>query len=133
MSAGVDGTFALWITVPFRATTQICVSAIETSKPAKYSIVGSPLPMTEPILSALGKSRRPLPDVEELGRCWVLGDRRIIRGRAEESSLTPLERTLGWGSAWPVFGGSGRWRRGGTHRGRRKARAAATGRASGCA
>jgi lambda repressor-like predicted transcriptional regulator len=31
----VDGTFALWMTVPFRATTQICVSAIETSKPAK--------------------------------------------------------------------------------------------------
>jgi hypothetical protein len=28
--------------------------------------VGSPLPMTEPILSASGKSRRPLPNVEKV-------------------------------------------------------------------
>jgi hypothetical protein len=38
ISAGVDGTFALWMTAPLRATTQMCVSAIETSKPAKYSM-----------------------------------------------------------------------------------------------
>jgi hypothetical protein len=48
ISAGVDGTFALWMTAPLRATTQMCVSAIETSKPAKYSM-GWSLPMMKPI------------------------------------------------------------------------------------
>src|ERR1044071_1095184 len=52
ISAGVDGTFALWMTAPFRPMTQTCVSAIETSSPAKYSIVGLLFAMTEPILSA---------------------------------------------------------------------------------
>jgi hypothetical protein len=28
--------------VPFRVTTHTCVSAIETSRPAKYSIFGLP-------------------------------------------------------------------------------------------
>src|SRR5438477_4721966 len=65
ISAGVDGTFALWMTAPFRPMTQICVSAIDTSSPAKYSIVGSPLPMTKPILSASAEEPRPLPDVEK--------------------------------------------------------------------
>src|SRR5436190_22848655 len=39
ISAGVDGTFALWMTAPFRPMTQICVSAIDTSSPAKYSML----------------------------------------------------------------------------------------------
>src|SRR6266513_1162482 len=75
ISAGVDGTFALWMTAPFRPMTQTCVSAIDTSSPAKYSIVGSPLPMTKPILSASAEEPRPLPDVEKL----LFGDVRFSR------------------------------------------------------
>src|SRR5437868_2538368 len=76
ISAGVDGTFALWMTAPFRPMTQTCVSAIDTSSPAKYSIVGSPLPMTKPILSASAEEPRPLPDVEKL----PFGDARFLGG-----------------------------------------------------
>src|SRR5438105_15436670 len=71
ISAGVDGTFALWMTAPFRPMTQTCVSAIDTSSPAKYSIVGSPLPMTKPILSASAEEPRPLPDVDNCARLGV--------------------------------------------------------------
>src|SRR5271170_8428997 len=38
ISAGVDGTFASCMTTPSRFMTHTCVSAIETSSPAKYSM-----------------------------------------------------------------------------------------------
>src|SRR5215469_1637549 len=55
MLAGIDGTFPSWITVPFRVTTHTCVSSIETSRPAKYSIFGLLFQKTEPSLSASGE------------------------------------------------------------------------------
>src|SRR5207253_10278868 len=93
ISAGVDGTFALWMTEPFRAMTQICVSAIDTSSPAKYSIVGSPLPMTKPILSASAEEPRPLPDVEKVEKSSVTKTRQIaIRWNiAAQHHLRPVE------------------------------------------
>src|SRR5215472_11073147 len=48
MLAGVDGTFASCITAPFRVTTHRCVSSIETSRPAKYSMFGLLFRKTEP-------------------------------------------------------------------------------------
>jgi hypothetical protein len=40
ISAGVDGTFTSYTTAPSRFMTHTCVSAIETSSPAKYSMYG---------------------------------------------------------------------------------------------
>src|ERR1043165_3450370 len=73
ISAGVDGTFALWMTAPFRPMTQTCVSAIETSSPAKYSIVGLLFQSQSRSYRLLQKSHRPLPDVEKVSfrRCSI--------------------------------------------------------------
>src|SRR5437773_2040918 len=105
ISAGVDGTFAWWMTAPFRVTTQTCVSAIETSRPAKYSMVRPPLPMTEPILSVSGKSCRPLPDVEKVEKSSVTKTRQIaIRWNiaaqhhlrpAEDLARCPIDKSAG--------------------------------------
>src|SRR5262247_318506 len=54
------------MTLPSRSTTQMCVSFIEMSKPAKYSMGAPPVEIAEPILSAPWRAAVPLPRVEKL-------------------------------------------------------------------
>ena len=83
------------MTAPFRVTTQTCVSAIETSRPAKYSMVGPPLPMTEPILSASAKSHRPLPDVEKRPFSDVRFSGRPVGAAFKKSAGGPANLSIG--------------------------------------
>src|SRR5215470_7534058 len=66
ISAGVDGTFTSYTTAPSRCNTHTCVSAIETSSPAKYSIRGLLFQKRSQVYRSPGKSHRPLPVVEKI-------------------------------------------------------------------
>ena len=59
------GVLASRMTLPSRSTTQTCVSSIETSNPAKYSIAAL-LFISESRSYRLSGSSRPLPDVEKV-------------------------------------------------------------------
>src|ERR1700726_3557328 len=62
---GAVGVLVSRMTLPSRSTTQTCVSSIETSNPAKYSIAAL-LFISESRSYRLSGSSRPLPDVEKL-------------------------------------------------------------------
>src|SRR5205823_11556619 len=89
ISAGVDGTFALWMTAPFRPMTQICVSAIDTSSPAKYSMLAL---LFHDRADPIGFCR-PLPDVEKVEKSSVPKTRQTaIRWNiAAQHHLRPVE------------------------------------------
>src|SRR5205085_8498652 len=64
-------------------------------RPAKYSIVGSPLPMTKPILSASAEEPRPLPDVEKLLFGDVRFSRRPTSAAFKKSAGRPANLSIG--------------------------------------
>src|SRR5215469_6588965 len=63
IAPGELGALASRATLPLRSTTQMCVSFIEMSNPAKYSMIALLLYIREPILSAPRKTATSLPHV----------------------------------------------------------------------
>src|SRR5262249_38793513 len=68
IAAGDVTALASWTTLPSRSTTQMCVSFIEMSKPAKYSM-GAPPIDCESRFYRLHGEQPPLPHVEKLSSC----------------------------------------------------------------
>src|SRR5215469_7512822 len=67
IAPGELGALASRVTLPLRSTTQMCVSFIEMSNPAKYSMIALLLYIREPILSAPRRTATSLPHVAKVG------------------------------------------------------------------
>src|SRR5580704_9118806 len=74
---GAVGVLASRMILPSRSTTQTCVSSIETSNPAKYSMAVSSSHRKADLID-FRESSRPLPDVEKFD--FLNDDRRHGRG-----------------------------------------------------
>src|SRR5438105_1346076 len=107
ISAGVDGTFALWMTAPFRPMTQTCVSAIDTSSPAKYSIVSLLFQCQSRSYRLLQKSRDHYPMLknrkterdENSPNCDPMRHRRSTPSQTRCRPRMLTTRQIGWSPA----------------------------------
>src|SRR5215471_8925880 len=89
IAPGELGALASRATLPLRSTTQMCVSFIEMSNPAKYSMIALLLYLREPILSAPRRTATSLPHVAKVFcRLWRAT---LIRNDEQQRNFDSLQ------------------------------------------